>query len=97
MKLIIAVLRAFQLLFAVVVLGLSISLIKGQKVGAAPTRQGYSAFAGAFGLVVSLFGITAIFVDSLASLFGGLATQALDGLAFLALLAGGVVSIPLLG
>jgi hypothetical protein len=91
MKIIPVIARAFQVLFSALVLGLSISLIKGQKIGSAPIRQGYSAFTGAFGLAVALFGIAAVFVDSLASSpFTAWVPDAVAGFAYVA---GGIVSL----
>ncbi|KAF2430239.1 hypothetical protein EJ08DRAFT_660972 [Tothia fuscella] len=88
-KIIPTTLRAFQLLFSIIVLGLSISLIKGQHVGGAPIRQGYSAFAGALGMVAAIYGLVVVFVESLA--FGGIVSWAVDGFTSLALLAGGII------
>jgi len=54
--------------------------------GAVPATTGYSAFAGAFGIVAGLVGIAALFVDML----NGVISWAVDGLASLILLAGGI-------
>lgn len=51
-----------------------------------PATTDYSAFAGAFGLIAALVGIAALFVDSL----NGIITWALDALAAVFLLAGGI-------
>ena len=78
---------SLQLLFSVVVLGLSVSLAKGQGIGKAPAETGYAAFTGAFGIIAALVGIVALFVDSL----DGVITWLIDGVASLALLVGGIV------
>ncbi|KAJ5726833.1 hypothetical protein N7493_005860 [Penicillium malachiteum] len=79
--------RAFQLIFTVVVLGLSVSLARDQVVGKVPAQTGYASFAGALGVLVSLVGIVALFVDSLS----GIITWALDAFASVALLVGGII------
>jgi len=86
MKLIVGGLRFFQILFSVVVLGLSITLAKGQRHGAVPATTGYAAFAGAFGVLAGLIGIASLFVEML----NGIISWAVDGLAALILLAGGI-------
>jgi len=91
MKLVTGGLRFFQLIFCAVVLGLSISLAKGQGpksegFSAVPATTGYSAFAGAFGLIAGIVGVAALFVDSL----NGIITWALDAVAAVFLLAGGI-------
>ncbi|CAG8974971.1 hypothetical protein HYALB_00012094 [Hymenoscyphus albidus] len=87
--------RGFQLLFAAVVLGLSVSLI----TGFGPTSLGgnkdkmpestliiYGAFCGALGLLVSLIGIAACFVEAIQ----GIIILALDGLSAFFFAAGGI-------
>jgi len=86
MKLIVGGLRFFQILFSVVVLGLSITLAKGQNLGSVPATTGYAAFAGGFGILAGLIGIAALFVDML----NGIISWAVDALAALILLAGGI-------
>ncbi|KAF2110036.1 marvel domain-containing protein [Lophiotrema nucula] len=80
-------LRAFQILFAVVALGLSVNLIKGQKEGNAPAPYGLAAFAGAISLVGGLLGIAGTWIELLqgALMFG------IDGLLALINLAAGVL------
>ena len=75
-----------QLIFCAAVLGLSISLAKGQETGSAPATTGYSGFSGAFGIIAASIGIVALFVESV----NGIITWAADGLASLILLAGGI-------
>ncbi|KAA8644913.1 hypothetical protein EYZ11_005293 [Aspergillus tanneri] len=86
MQVITVVVRVFQIIFATIVLGLSVTLAKGQAIGSAPAITGYAGFTGALGIVASLVGIAALFVSSL----DGLITWILDGLASLAFLAGGI-------
>lgn len=80
--------RGFQALFAVVVLGISIHAVRWQKYGSAPAVSSYSAFAGAFGLLTALIGIVSIWVTAIPALI----MAAIDALASLILLAGGIVS-----
>ncbi|KAI9923913.1 hypothetical protein ASPWEDRAFT_109092 [Aspergillus wentii DTO 134E9] len=86
MQLVTSILRAFQLLFAIIVLGLSVNLAKGQVRGSAPAETGYAAFTGGFGIVAAFVGIVALFVDSLSGIISG----ALDAVASIAFLAGGI-------
>ncbi|KAI9880203.1 MAG: hypothetical protein M1830_004789 [Pleopsidium flavum] len=78
------VLRAVQLLFSAIVLGISISLIRGQVHGAAPSQTDFSAFAGGWGLLIALVGIAA---TTFFAALEGIAMLALDGLAILFYLA----------
>lgn len=79
-----------QLLFSIVVLGLSISLAKGQGFGKVPPETGYAAFTGGLGIVAGLLGIISLFVENL----DGVITWLVDGVASVALLAGGIVRFP---
>ncbi|KAJ5101392.1 hypothetical protein NUU61_003614 [Penicillium alfredii] len=92
MQLFTGILRVVQLLFAVIVLGLSITLAKGQHDGVLPPATGYAAFTGALGIVASLIGFAALFIDSL----DGVITWLIDGVTSLALLAGGITYAVLL-
>lgn len=83
-----SIVRFFQLAFSVIVLGLSISAVRWQVYGSAPAPSGYAAFAGAWATLTALVGIIAIFVSSLA----GILMVGADLLAFIILLAGGIVS-----
>ncbi|RAK98506.1 MARVEL domain-containing protein [Aspergillus ibericus CBS 121593] len=85
--LIIAILRAFQLVFSVVVLGISISLAKGQHINSVPGATGYAAFTGGLGTLASLIGAAAIFIES----FQTFLSWAIDGLASLAFVTGGII------
>ncbi|KAF2500994.1 hypothetical protein BU16DRAFT_612980 [Lophium mytilinum] len=83
------ILRVVQLIFAAVVLGLSVALIKNQYIGSAPATINYNAFCGGFGLLAAFLGIAAIWVEAL----GGLVMAAIDGLASLFFLAGGLAVV----
>ncbi|KAJ5999410.1 hypothetical protein N7451_007220 [Penicillium sp. IBT 35674x] len=87
MKLGTSIARGFQLVFSIVVLGLSITLARQQYYGSVPSQTGYAAFTGALGVLVALVGIVALFVDSLS----GIIIWVLDGVAAVALLAAGIV------
>lgn len=78
-----------QILFAIVVLGLSISLIKTQADDATPSQTKYAAFCGAWATLMALVGIVGLFFESLPLLI----MAALDGLTILLLAAGGIVRI----
>lgn len=82
------VLRGLQLVFGAVVLGLSINAIQWQAIGGAPATTSYSAFAGAFCMLVALIGIAAVWINKLA----GLIMAGFDTLAAVLLVAGGIVS-----
>nr|POF04597.1 hypothetical protein CFP56_56078 [Quercus suber] len=78
--------RAFQILFGVIVLALSIVAIEWQVFGSAPATTGYGAFTGAFCILIGLIGCAAVFIEALPSV----AVAAADGLAAVLLLAGGI-------
>ncbi|CEJ55968.1 hypothetical protein PMG11_02195 [Penicillium brasilianum] len=86
MQILSSITRFLQILFSVVVLGLSISLAKHQKYGKVPTQTSYAAFTGALGIIASVIGIVSLFVDRLRGVF----TWVLDGVTCIALLAAGV-------
>ncbi|KAI0480750.1 hypothetical protein GGR56DRAFT_627438 [Xylariaceae sp. FL0804] len=79
-------LRGFLLLFGAVVLALSVTLAKQQAVGSPPTETSFSSFCGAFGILATLIGILAIFVEKVPA-FG---VMAVDGLASVFYLAGAI-------
>jgi hypothetical protein len=54
-----------QALFSIVVLGLSVTLARGQIEGSAPSILGFSSFLGAIGMIVGLLGIAALFFEPL--------------------------------
>jgi len=78
--------RACQLVFGVIVLGLSVKAIRWQKYGSAPATTSYSAFAGGFSVLVALAGIAAGFIDAIPDLL----MAVVDALASFLLLAGGI-------
>jgi hypothetical protein len=78
---------SIQLLFAIVVLGLSVTLAKGQRYGSVPAATGYAAFTGGTAIVAALVGCAALYREAL----NGIISWTTDALASLALLAGGIV------
>jgi len=79
-----------QFLFSVIILGISVSLIKGQNYpSAVPSQTSYAAFCGGWGIIIALIGIAALFVEALQ----GIIVAGLDGLTALLTLAGGIVSL----
>ncbi|KAJ0297018.1 hypothetical protein COL5a_010734 [Colletotrichum fioriniae] len=71
---------------AIVVLGLSVDLVKGQKIGDAPTTTKYSTFTGGFGLAVAVLGLVSVFIDTIPTLV----VMAADTLSGVLLLGGGI-------
>ncbi|KAL4733461.1 marvel domain-containing protein [Aspergillus similis] len=86
--------RAFQAISAIIVLGISVDLARGQdtRVQSVPPATGYAAFCGGFGTLVSLIGIISLFMSSLE----GLITLALDALSGVTMLASGIAYAVLL-
>jgi len=80
--------RVLQIIFAAVILALSVVLIHGHGPGHAPSLIDYGAFCGGAGLLFATIGAVACFVDSLQ----GMITLALDAIATFFVLAGGIVS-----
>ncbi|KAK0099901.1 hypothetical protein ONS95_013274 [Cadophora gregata] len=78
--------RVAQLVFAAVVLALSVVLIKGYGPGSAPALISYGAFCGGAAIVVAAVNVLALFLDKLQ----GIIMLALDGLASFFLVAGGI-------
>ncbi|KAI3337248.1 marvel domain-containing protein [Xylariaceae sp. AK1471] len=76
-------LRGFLLIFGAVVLGLSVTLAKQQALGSPPAETSFYSFAGAFGIIVSILAILAIFVDKIPSV-GVIAADALASVFYLA-------------
>ncbi|KAF1958588.1 hypothetical protein CC80DRAFT_15101 [Byssothecium circinans] len=79
--------RGAQIVFAVIVTGLSINLAHGHEWGSAPFVLGYVSFVGCITLLGALAGLAAMWVDFLQGVIG----MALDGLILILNLAGGVV------
>ncbi|TVY44469.1 hypothetical protein LOCC1_G003404 [Lachnellula occidentalis] len=85
--------RALQLVFAIIVLALSIVLIKdfgpvyeGYKEGNVPSLIDYGAFCGGASIIIAIVGVVAAFFEALQ----GITILALDALASFFLLAGGL-------
>lgn len=71
---------------AATVVGLSVTLLKGQVYGTTPTTTRYSVFTGAFGMIVAFLGLVCLFVSAIPQII----PMALDALAGLLLVAGGI-------
>lgn len=85
--------RATQAFFAIVVLGISCSLIKGnQKDASPPSTLGFVAFIGGISFVASLLGVAAHWIQILQSNLGIFIDAAMVGLN----VAGGIVRYPTL-
>lgn len=82
--------RIFQLIFAIIVLALSVRAANWQQIGSVPTTTAYCAFAGAFAVLISVVGFAAIWLTAIPKVI----MSGLDGLTALLLLAGGIVSLP---
>jgi hypothetical protein len=80
--------RIFQLIFAIIVLGLSVRAANWQQIGSVPTTTAYCAFAGAFAMLIAIIGLAAIWFTAIPKII----MSGLDGLTALLLLAGGIVS-----
>ncbi|KAK7953409.1 hypothetical protein PG996_014301 [Apiospora saccharicola] len=78
--------RGLLLLSAAVVLGLSVTNAKHQVVGNPPPETSFGSFTGAFGVLVSLIGLAALFIDKIPAFF----VMAADALASIFFLAGGI-------
>ena len=81
--------RIFQMIFAIIVLALSVRAANWQEIGSVPTTTAYCAFAGAFALLVTIVGFASIWLTAIPKII----MSGLDGLAALLLLAGGIVSL----
>jgi len=76
------------MLFAAVVLALSVVLIKGYGPGHSWSLISYGAFCGGAAILIAAIGVAACFVEALQ----GIIMLVLDGIATFFLLAGGIVS-----
>lgn len=81
-------LRGAQALFGIVVLGLSVTLLRGHHWGDTPAGLGYGAFVGGLSVIGALIGLAATWFDFL----GGLVGLVVDVIVALVNIAGGVVS-----
>ena len=77
-----------QLITGAIVLGLSIGLSKHQVIDKVPPVTGFSAFVGAFGLIVAGLGLLSLWVDKVPNTV----VLAADTLATLFYIAAGIVS-----
>lgn len=85
------ILRAFQFLFGVVILGLSVTLIRGHHWGSLPSSVGYGAFLGGISIVAALIGFAATWVTFLE----GIVAAIIDAVVAILNIAGGIVRPPL--
>jgi hypothetical protein len=81
-----------QIIFSVIALGLSVSLINGQLAwtGSAPSQTDFAAFCGGWGILIALVGCAALFVEALQ----GMIITILDASAVLVSFVGGIVRLP---
>ncbi|KAL5119520.1 hypothetical protein ACEQ8H_002585 [Pleosporales sp. CAS-2024a] len=79
-------LRALQFLFGVVVLGLSVTLIRGHHWGDFPSSLGYGAFLGGVTILGALVGMGSTWVAFLPGMIGA----GIDGLLAVLNIAGGI-------
>jgi hypothetical protein len=80
--------RAFQALFSLVVLSLSVVLLKGHKEGALPGSLCFAALVGILSLIAALLSIAAHFRNFLHEQIANV----VDGVILLLNIAGGIVS-----
>lgn len=78
--------RAVHALLAIIVLGLSVTLMKGQKIGSVPTTTRYSVFLGAYGIIVTIIGLLGLFFEFIPNLI----TMGFDAAGALLFLGGGI-------
>lgn len=71
-------------------LGLAATLISGQVYGDSPVTTRYSTFTGGLGIIVGAFGAAGLFLTAIPELV----VLALDALAGIFFIAGGIVSDP---
>ena len=83
--------RFFQILFAIIVLGLSVTMAKWQFFGKPPATTEYGAFSGGFAFLVGIIGAAAIFISAIPPII----VAGADALAAVLTLAAGIVSYPL--
>jgi hypothetical protein len=81
--------RGTQALFAVVVFGLSTSLIKGHHAGSLPATLGFLAFVGGMSIVGALLGVATQWLSVLQGQIGMLIDAIIAGIN----MAGGIVSM----
>ncbi|KAI8938023.1 hypothetical protein NX059_005697 [Plenodomus lindquistii] len=81
------VLRGFQALFAIVVIGLSVTLIRGHHWGSLPWQLGFACFAGGLAFVAALIGLAGSFI----SLLEGMVGLIIDGVVAVINILGGII------
>lgn len=81
-------LRGAQAVFAIVVIGLSVTLIRGHHFGSLPWQLGFAVFAGGLAFVAALVGLA----GSCISFLEGTVGLVVDGVAALINILGGIVS-----
>lgn len=82
------VVRGFQALFGIVVLGISVSLIRGHHWGGLPASLGFSAFVGGVTILGAALGVAGLFFSFLDGMIGLI----VDGVVAVINAAGGIVS-----
>ncbi|KAF2823473.1 hypothetical protein CC86DRAFT_469264 [Ophiobolus disseminans] len=80
------ILRAFQALFGIVILGLAVTLIRGHHIGSLPSSLGFAAFVGGVTIIAALIGIAAVWLEFLDGIVG----LAVDSLVAVLNVAGGI-------
>jgi hypothetical protein len=85
------VVRGFQALFGIVVLGISVSLIRGHHIGSLPASLGFSAVVGGVTILGAALGVAALFL----SFLDGMVGLIIDAVVALINAAGGIVSASL--
>jgi hypothetical protein len=83
--------RAFQALFSLVVLSLSVVLLKGHREGVLPGSLCFAALVGILSLVTALLGIATSFRNFMNEQIANV----IDGMVLLLNIAGGIVSWPI--
>jgi len=81
------VVRGFQALFGIVVLGISVSLIRGHHWGGLPASLGFSAFVGGVTILGAALGVAGLFF----SFLDGMVGLIVDGVVAVINAAGGIV------
>ena len=82
------IVRGFQFIFGVVILGLSVSMIRDHHWGNLPSTLGFAAAVGGVTILGALIGITATWI----SLLEGFVGLIVDGFVAIINAAGGIVS-----
>jgi hypothetical protein len=80
-------LRGAQALFAIVIIGLSVTLIRGHHWGSLPASLGFAAFVGGITFLAAIVGLVATWFEFL----GGMVGLVIDGVVTLLNIACGIV------